>query len=341
MRASEEDSSRSSWPRAARLYVRTRACTGTHFGPVNATTRNQYFFYTEPAVSTGSTGRSPRQRDLHQAFPRSSSHVSARRRALPTHAFIGYDLVSPVGGCCPDGRSSTRCTSSSRSATGRARWCAPTVRKLCTHASPRRCNECFPEHLRRSSSCENDSSIPPRHVDLFLAPSPFLLERYVEWGIPQDRIQFEEYGRRTVQRIIKSEDREPDAVLSQGRTLPKRATTWSAHQPVGNDEPSEPRQGRSGLLQAQRPPDGQSSATETSSARNRVGFFGQLNSLQGLNVLMEAMTILDDAEATPTSGSTGPTSTCRPSPYQNRFAELLEEKARTTWPGATTTTYRR
>jgi glycosyltransferase involved in cell wall biosynthesis len=32
-------------------------------------------------------------------------------------------------------------------------------------------------------------------VDLFIAPSQFLLERYVDWGIPRERIVFEEYGR--------------------------------------------------------------------------------------------------------------------------------------------------
>src|SRR5207302_1317402 len=31
-------------------------------------------------------------------------------------------------------------------------------------------------------------------VDLFIAPSQFLRDRYVEWGIPADRIQFEENG---------------------------------------------------------------------------------------------------------------------------------------------------
>jgi len=32
-------------------------------------------------------------------------------------------------------------------------------------------------------------------VDLFLAPSRFLMERYLDWGIPADRIRFEDYGR--------------------------------------------------------------------------------------------------------------------------------------------------
>jgi glycosyltransferase involved in cell wall biosynthesis len=32
-------------------------------------------------------------------------------------------------------------------------------------------------------------------VDRFLAPSNFLLERYVDWGIPREKLMFEDYGR--------------------------------------------------------------------------------------------------------------------------------------------------
>jgi glycosyltransferase involved in cell wall biosynthesis len=68
--------------------------------------------------------------------------------------------------------------------------------ELCTHASPLRCSECFPKvtpamfYLR-----ERFIKSHLEHVDLFLAPSQFLLERYVEWGIPRDKIRFEDYGR--------------------------------------------------------------------------------------------------------------------------------------------------
>jgi glycosyltransferase involved in cell wall biosynthesis len=79
--------------------------------------------------------------------------------------------------------------------------------ELCTEASPRRCNECFP-------------NIPPQnfflrerfvkshleHVDMFLAPSRFLLERYVAWGIPRERIRFEDLGRLGQERVIRRQD---------------------------------------------------------------------------------------------------------------------------------------
>jgi glycosyltransferase involved in cell wall biosynthesis len=67
---------------------------------------------------------------------------------------------------------------------------------LCSEASPRRCNECFPEwtpqffFLRERLIKAHLSS-----VDLFLCPSNFLLERYVDWGIPREKLLFEDYGR--------------------------------------------------------------------------------------------------------------------------------------------------
>jgi glycosyltransferase involved in cell wall biosynthesis len=71
-----------------------------------------------------------------------------------------------------------------------------TDESLCMEASPRRCNECFPEwipqyfFLRERLVKSHLSSI-----DLFLCPSNFLLERYVDWGIPRERLRFEDYGR--------------------------------------------------------------------------------------------------------------------------------------------------
>jgi glycosyltransferase involved in cell wall biosynthesis len=68
--------------------------------------------------------------------------------------------------------------------------------ELCLEASPQRCHECFPDipqkkfFLKRRFIQANFA-----HVDLFLAPSRFLLDRYVDWGIPRNKIRFEDYGR--------------------------------------------------------------------------------------------------------------------------------------------------
>jgi glycosyltransferase involved in cell wall biosynthesis len=71
--------------------------------------------------------------------------------------------------------------------------------ELCTEESPRRCNECFPEIPRetfymRKRFIQSQLAL----VDQFIAPSAFLRERYVEWGISPDRILHEDYGFRDV-----------------------------------------------------------------------------------------------------------------------------------------------
>jgi glycosyltransferase involved in cell wall biosynthesis len=68
--------------------------------------------------------------------------------------------------------------------------------ELCTHASPRRCHECFPgtspqAFFLRKKLVQSHLSL----VDMFLSPSRFLLERHVSWGIPREKIRFEENGR--------------------------------------------------------------------------------------------------------------------------------------------------
>jgi glycosyltransferase involved in cell wall biosynthesis len=80
--------------------------------------------------------------------------------------------------------------------------------ELCTHESPKRCSECFPDlssgaFFMRKRFIQSQLSL----VDLFLAPSRFLLERYVEWGIPAGRIVFSDYGRLPPKAVAPSENR--------------------------------------------------------------------------------------------------------------------------------------
>jgi glycosyltransferase involved in cell wall biosynthesis len=62
--------------------------------------------------------------------------------------------------------------------------------RLCYAASPAECSLCFPDRssgrffLRRALIMENFS-----YVDLFIAPSAFLAERYVDWGLDAERVR--------------------------------------------------------------------------------------------------------------------------------------------------------
>jgi glycosyltransferase involved in cell wall biosynthesis len=62
-------------------------------------------------------------------------------------------------------------------------------RSLCTHASPVRCHQCFPDRgpeqfLMRKMWFMQHLSV----VDAFTCPSRFMIEHYVRWGIPREKI---------------------------------------------------------------------------------------------------------------------------------------------------------
>jgi glycosyltransferase involved in cell wall biosynthesis len=108
--------------------------------------------------------------------------------------------------------------------------------ELCDHGSPRRCNQCFPEiSVQTFFLRERFIKAAFDHVDLFIAPSEHLRRRFVEWGIPEAKIRFEDYGRIPIAAL-------PD------------------------------------------PPD--------AGRRRRIGFIGQITPFKGVDVLLEAMTLL-------------------------------------------------
>jgi glycosyltransferase involved in cell wall biosynthesis len=73
---------------------------------------------------------------------------------------------------------------------------------LCREATPARCRECFPD-VSADSFAFRRWHIRSRldAVDWFVAPSRFLRDRYVEWGLPADRVVAEEYGRPVVEAV--------------------------------------------------------------------------------------------------------------------------------------------
>jgi glycosyltransferase involved in cell wall biosynthesis len=141
---------------------------------------------------------------LHHTLWVGCELVSLVRRVLPGTAIV-YTLHDYMPICNRDGR------------------LVRTDESLCLEASPRRCHECFPGSSEQAFFLrQRFIQAHLRGVDLFLAPSNFLLERYVDWGIPRAQIRFEECARA------------PALPAAQGRT-----------------EGSEPRAGRP----PNRPPD--------------------------------------------------------------------------------------
>ena len=146
--------------------------------------------------------------------------------------------------------------------------------ELCKEASPRRCHECFPdippqEFFLRERFIKSHME----HVDMFLAPSQFLLERYVDWGIPRERIRFEDYGRMPQQ---------PAPERRRARTAP----------------------------------------------RNRIAFFGQLNYYKGVDVLLDAMALLNERGVDAHLSLHGANLDLQPPEFQQEFVDLLEATTR-------------
>jgi len=66
----------------------------------------------------------------------------------------------------------------------------PTDKQRCMGASPAKCHGCFPEiGADRFLLRERFLKTHLAAVDRFIAPSRFLRQRYVEWGLPGDRIE--------------------------------------------------------------------------------------------------------------------------------------------------------
>jgi glycosyltransferase involved in cell wall biosynthesis len=182
--------------------------------------------------------------------------VSHTRRVLP-HVPIVFTLHEYLSICHRDGQMLRR--------TG----------ELCKEASPRRCHECFPDipaadFFLRERFIKSHAD----HVDMFLAPSQFLLERYVDWGIPRERIRFEDYGR-----------------VPQERA------------PERPQEPGTP--------------------------RTRIAFFGQLNYYKGVDVLLDAMTLLNEKGVDAHLTLNGANLQLQTPEFQQEFNDLLETTRRT------------
>jgi glycosyltransferase involved in cell wall biosynthesis len=67
--------------------------------------------------------------------------------------------------------------------------------RLCSNESPDDCRQCFPEHSAEDFWLRKHFVLDHfRLIDGFIAPSEFLRQRYIRWGIPADRIVVIENG---------------------------------------------------------------------------------------------------------------------------------------------------
>lgn len=83
------------------------------------------------------------------------------------------------------------------------------MHQLCREASPRRCHECFPEipaqlFFMRERFIRSQFAL----VDAFIAPSHTVRNQYLRWGLPPEKVIFEDYGRLPAEQVaVPSEER--------------------------------------------------------------------------------------------------------------------------------------
>nr|WP_294505478.1 glycosyltransferase family 4 protein [uncultured Rhodopila sp.] len=70
-------------------------------------------------------------------------------------------------------------------------------RSLCSRATPVRCHQCFPERRPEEFLVRKMWFMQHlQHVDRFTCPSRFMIEHYVDWGIPREKIEHVPNGQR-------------------------------------------------------------------------------------------------------------------------------------------------
>jgi len=158
---------------------------------------NQYFFYTDLGDFDWLTGV-PRNKDVLTRYYQ--DFLAACRPDLVHFQHtsgLGYDLLRQTRNTLPD-VPIVYTLHEFMPICHRSGQMLRTINQdeLCTHASPRRCHECFPEispqaFFMRKKLTHSHFAL----VDLFLSPSRFLLNRFAEWGIPSEKLRFEENAR--------------------------------------------------------------------------------------------------------------------------------------------------
>jgi glycosyltransferase involved in cell wall biosynthesis len=172
-----------------------RSHLGTYVGLVNDSS-DEYFFYTDGYDYDWTFGTT-HNKELY------TKHLRAFLQAvqpdivhLQHTMFLGYDVLREIRNSAPNAPIVYTLHEFMPICHRHGQMVRTTTEEPCLEASPRRCHECFPDispqtFFMRKRFIQSHLDL----VDVFIAPSVFLRERYVDWGLPRDKIVVEEYGR--------------------------------------------------------------------------------------------------------------------------------------------------
>lgn len=175
---------------------------GTPLSAIDEDDDTQYFFYTD-LVDYDLFLMTPRDKEVYlKHFRRLLLSYQPDIVHIQHTLFIGYDLTKLIKATLPNAPIVYTLHEFLPICFHDGQMVKVKNNELCYKASPSSCHECFP-HIPAQDFFLRKRFIQSQlaWVDLFITPSLFLLERYVEWGIPREKIRFEENGRFETQRI--------------------------------------------------------------------------------------------------------------------------------------------
>jgi glycosyltransferase involved in cell wall biosynthesis len=158
---------------------------------------DEYFLYTDGYDYDWTFGTSP-YKELYTRHLRAFLQAVEPDVVHVQHTmFFGYDLLREIRNSVPAAPIVYTLHEFMPICHRQGQMVRTTTEEPCSEASPRRCHECFPDispqtFFMRKRFIQSHLDL----VDVFVAPSAFLRDRYVDWGIPPNRIIVEEYGRR-------------------------------------------------------------------------------------------------------------------------------------------------
>ena len=178
------------------LTTAGRVHLGTYISPIGGRA-NEYFCFTEDWNYDWTFGT------IHDDKRLYTKHLRAFLRAvkpdivhLQHTMFFGYDLLREIKNSVPAAPIIYTLHEFMPICQRQGQMVRMPDNEPCMEESPRRCHECYPDisqqtFFMRKRFIQSHLSL----VDMFIAPSQFLADRYIDWGLPEEKVKVEEYGR--------------------------------------------------------------------------------------------------------------------------------------------------
>lgn len=172
-----------------------RQHAGTLIAPVGSEP-NDYFIYTDGYTFDWVNGTITDKDFYTHHLAKFLAAVRPDVIHIQHTSFIGYDLLRTIHNVLPEAVIVYTLHEYMPICHRDGQMLRTRENELCSASSPRRCHECFPDitpqqFFMRKKFIQSHLSL----VDRFISPSRYLIDRFVDWGIPRERITFEENGR--------------------------------------------------------------------------------------------------------------------------------------------------